>query len=38
MTKGGLAKIRDFSFHQRPSGELHWLLTVKQMTGAAAKK
>jgi phosphohistidine phosphatase len=31
MTKGGLAKIRDVSFTQRPSGELHWLLTAKQM-------
>ena len=31
MTKGGLAKIRNFSFHRRPSGELHWLLTAKQM-------
>jgi phosphohistidine phosphatase len=33
MTKGGLAKIRNFSFNQRPSGELHWLMTAKQMTG-----
>lgn len=32
MTKGGLAKIRDVSFTQHPSGELHWLLTAKQMT------
>lgn len=32
MTKGGLAKIRGVSFTQRPSGELHWLLTAKQMT------
>lgn len=32
MTKGGLAKVRDISFTQRPSGELHWLLTAKQMT------
>jgi len=32
MTKGGLAKIRDVAFTQRPSGELHWLLTAKQMT------
>jgi phosphohistidine phosphatase len=31
MTKGGLAKIRDVTFTQRPSGELHWLLTAKQM-------
>ncbi|MCK9630230.1 MAG: phosphohistidine phosphatase SixA [Methanoregula sp.] len=31
MTKGGLAKIRNFSYAGRPSGELHWLLTVKQM-------
>jgi phosphohistidine phosphatase len=34
MTKGGLAKIRHYSFLQRPSGELHWLLTAKQMTGS----
>ncbi|NLD57309.1 MAG: phosphohistidine phosphatase SixA [Methanomicrobiales archaeon] len=33
MTKGGLAKIRNFSIHSHPSGELHWLLTVKQMAG-----
>lgn len=32
MTKGGLAKIRNVSFTGRPSGELHWLLTAKQMT------
>ena len=32
MTKGGLAKIRNVSFTQRPSGELHWLVTTKQMT------
>jgi phosphohistidine phosphatase len=34
MTKGSLAKIRNYSFHQRPSGELHWLLTAKQMAGS----
>jgi phosphohistidine phosphatase len=34
MTKGGLAKIRNYSFHQRPEGELHWLLTAKQMIGS----
>lgn len=33
MTKGALAKIRDFSFAERPSGELHWLITAKQMSG-----
>jgi phosphohistidine phosphatase len=33
MTKGALAKIRNFSFEGRPSGELHWLLTAKQMAG-----
>jgi phosphohistidine phosphatase len=33
MTKGGHAKIRNYSFSQRPSGELHWLLTAKQMAG-----
>jgi len=31
MTKGALAKIRNYSFTERPSGELHWLLTAKQM-------
>jgi phosphohistidine phosphatase len=31
MTKGALAKIRDFSFAQHPSGELNWLITAKQM-------
>lgn len=38
MTKGGLAKIRDFSFRNRPSGELHWLLTAKQMAGPGGRK
>jgi phosphohistidine phosphatase len=33
MTKGGLAKIRHFSPADRPSGELHWLITAKQMMG-----
>jgi phosphohistidine phosphatase len=33
MTKGALAKIRDYSYAERPSGELHWLLTAKQMAG-----
>jgi phosphohistidine phosphatase len=33
MTKGALAKIRDISCTERPSGNLHWLLTAKQMTG-----
>jgi len=33
MTKGGLAKIRNFSYAERPSGELHWLLTAKQLAG-----
>lgn len=31
MTKGALAKIRDFSPAQCPSGELHWLVTAAQM-------
>lgn len=31
MTKGGLAKIRNYSFQPRPSGELQWLLTTRQM-------
>ena len=32
MTKGALAKIRDFSPTRCPSGELHWLLTTAQMS------
>jgi phosphohistidine phosphatase len=32
MTKGGLAKIRNFSYTRSPAGELHWLITAKQMT------
>ena len=31
ISKGGLAKIRDYSFRARPSGELQWLLTPKQI-------
>ncbi|HUH78812.1 MAG TPA: phosphohistidine phosphatase SixA [Methanoregula sp.] len=31
LTKGGLAKIRNYTFGHRPSGELQWLLTPKQM-------
>jgi phosphohistidine phosphatase len=27
IAKGGLAKIRNFSFDDKPSGELQWLLT-----------
>jgi phosphohistidine phosphatase len=34
LTKGALAKIRNYSFSDRPSGELHWLVTAKQMDGA----
>jgi len=33
MTKGALAKIRNFSYTERPSGELHWLVTARQMAG-----
>lgn len=33
MSKGALAKIRDFSHTLSPSGELHWLLTATQMAG-----
>jgi len=33
MTKGGLARIRNFSFAERPSGELHWLVTARQVAG-----
>jgi len=29
--KAGLAKIRNFSYKKRPSGELQWLLTPKNM-------
>ena len=38
MTKGGLAKIRNFSFAGRPSGELHWLLTGKQLALSNVKR
>ena len=31
LSKGGLAKIRNYSFRDRPSGELQWLLTPKQI-------
>ncbi|MGD0079336.1 MAG: phosphohistidine phosphatase SixA [Methanoregula sp.] len=31
IAKGGLAKIRNFSFDSQPSGNLQWLLTPKQM-------
>ncbi|MDD1684349.1 MAG: phosphohistidine phosphatase SixA [Methanoregula sp.] len=31
LSKGSLAKIREFTYSMSPSGELHWLLTVKQM-------
>jgi len=34
MAKGSLARIRGFTFTMKPSGELHSLVTVKQMTGA----
>jgi phosphohistidine phosphatase len=33
MTKGSLAKIREFSPTVHPSGELHWLVTAAQMAG-----
>jgi phosphohistidine phosphatase len=33
MTKGSLAKIREFSPMIPPSGELHWLVTAVQMAG-----
>lgn len=29
LSKGGLAKIRNYTFEARPSGELQWLLTPK---------
>jgi phosphohistidine phosphatase len=31
LAKGGLAKIRNFLFDKRPSGDLQWLLTPGQM-------
>jgi phosphohistidine phosphatase len=33
MAKGGLAKIRNYSFMQRPSGDLQWLVTPKLIRG-----
>jgi phosphohistidine phosphatase len=37
MTKGALAKIRNYSFHAHPAGELHWLVTAKQMNAAVPR-
>jgi len=31
LPKGGLAKIRNFSFENQPSGDLQWLLIPKQI-------
>jgi phosphohistidine phosphatase len=31
ISKGGLAKIRNYTFRSRPAGELQWLLTPKQI-------
>jgi phosphohistidine phosphatase len=31
LAKGGLAKIRNYSFDKRPAGDLQWLLTPRQM-------
>ena len=31
LAKGGLGKIRNYSFDNRPSGDLQWLLTPRQM-------
>jgi len=31
LAKGGLAKIRNYSFKDRPSGDLQWLISQKQM-------
>lgn len=33
LSKGSLAKIREFTNPGNPSGELHWLLTAKLMAG-----
>jgi phosphohistidine phosphatase len=32
LAKGGLAKIRNYSFDKRPSGDLQWLITPGQIT------
>ena len=31
LAKGGMAKIRNYSFNKRASGDLQWLLTPGQM-------
>src|SRR5665647_463183 len=31
LAKGGLAKIRNYAFDKRPSGDLQWLLTPRQI-------
>ena len=31
LAKSGLAKIRNYSFNERPAGDLQWLLTPRQM-------
>ena len=31
LAKGGMAKIRTFTFDRRPAGDLQWLLTPRQM-------
>jgi phosphohistidine phosphatase len=33
MTKGSLARIRNFSFAHRPSGELQWLVSARHLAG-----
>jgi phosphohistidine phosphatase len=33
LVKAGLAKIQNYSFTKRPSGDLQWLLTPKHMGG-----
>jgi phosphohistidine phosphatase len=33
MSKGALAKIREFSPRNSPAGELHWLVTAAQRAG-----
>jgi phosphohistidine phosphatase len=38
LAKAGLAKIRHYSFAQRPSGELQWLLTPEHMTPVKSLK
>ena len=33
LGKGGMMKIRNYAFETRPTGDLHWLLTARQIAG-----